>query len=478
LDFLVRDDAMPTAVDQITAAPIPKKSAPPAPASDPEQSEGFAKALRAARRKDDSGGQPVKPNGKAKGPAKKGKAQLPPSGKSKRGGTTESAEPQADVEPEVGPVESATEDQAPVEPESNVDHVRPEREQSDEIPPENLAACSQASLPVETAALTKTNEAGNEDVTATGAVRQRTSKPTAATIDVSSANEAAGAGDSDAAQDAVPQVAGRAPDATGRQPASTDAGENGKREANKPIVRPLAGAESPPVERPPGKEDSDSIKQPVGATEALQNARATNVPDAESSPPEPARASDKSSHDVPTHEPTPVLDAAGTTSAFGAAMKRASVLDSAPPPPPEVQFAQVNHDRVVTGVRAQLLPQGGAMQIRLDPPELGALQVMVEMRDGTMQATFQTSNDEATRLLSHSLNQLKHVLESQGVSVERLQVQQAPKNEHSNAGEEQKQQQQGGSDEHAARQEQQRKELLRRMWRKVSGGGDPLDLVA
>ena len=118
------------------------------------------------------------------------------------------------------------------------------------------------------------------------------------------------------------------------------------------------------------------------------------------------------------------------------------------------------------------------MQIRLDPPELGALQVMVEMREGVMTATFQTSNDEATRLLSHSLNHLKSVLESQGVSVERLQVQQAPKNESSNAGEEQRHQQQNGSEDHASRQEQQRKELLRRMWRKIAGDADPLDLVA
>jgi flagellar hook-length control protein FliK len=120
------------------------------------------------------------------------------------------------------------------------------------------------------------------------------------------------------------------------------------------------------------------------------------------------------------------------------------------------------------------------MQIRLDPPELGALQVMVELRDGVMAATFQTSNDKATRLLSHSLNQLKHVLEAQGVSVEKLQVQQAPKNESSSAGGDQKDhpQERDWNQEQAARQEQQRKEILRRMWRKVLGDADPLDLVA
>jgi flagellar hook-length control protein FliK len=153
-----------------------------------------------------------------------------------------------------------------------------------------------------------------------------------------------------------------------------------------------------------------------------------------------------------------------------------------PAPPPETRFADANHDNIVSGVTGQLLPHGGSMQIRLDPPELGALKVMVEMRDGVMNATFQTSNEQATQLLSHSLNQLKHVLETQGVSVERLQVQQAPRNEHTGANDDprqQQQQQQGpGGDDHAARQEQQRREMLRRMWRKVSGAGDPIDYLA
>ena len=171
----------------------------------------------------------------------------------------------------------------------------------------------------------------------------------------------------------------------------------------------------------------------------------------------------------------------GVKPAVGGAAKTAPPSpNSNAPAAPEVRFSEVNHDRIVTGVRGQLLPHGGSMQIRLDPPELGALQVMVEIRDGVMTAMFQTSNDEATRLLSHSLNQLKHVLEAQGVSVEKLQVQQGPKNEGgSNAGGEQ-----GGreardfAEEQAARQEQQRKEILRRMWRKVLGDADPLDLVA
>jgi flagellar hook-length control protein FliK len=144
---------------------------------------------------------------------------------------------------------------------------------------------------------------------------------------------------------------------------------------------------------------------------------------------------------------------------------------------PEAQFAQANHPTIVTGVQGQLLPNGGTMMIRLDPPELGALQVTVHLRDGVMTAAFETSNDDATRLLSHSLDQLKTSLESAGVNVEKLHVQQAPRQD-SRGGSGEQRQQPGQEQQHEAQQEQQRREMLRRMWRKLSGGGDPLDMVA
>ena len=149
----------------------------------------------------------------------------------------------------------------------------------------------------------------------------------------------------------------------------------------------------------------------------------------------------------------------------------------APPAPTPERFAELNHSRIVTAARAELLPNGGTMQIKLDPPELGALQVTVRMLDGVVTASFQTSNDEATRLLSHSLAQLKHVLESQGVTVDKIHVQQAPRDQQA-SNDDQRQQQQNEQWDESARHEQQRKEMLRRMWRRLSIGSDPLDLVA
>jgi flagellar hook-length control protein FliK len=104
--------------------------------------------------------------------------------------------------------------------------------------------------------------------------------------------------------------------------------------------------------------------------------------------------------------------------------------------------------------------------------------VFVTMQDGQMTASFQTSNDDATRLLSHSLAQLKHVLESQGVSVDKLQVQQSPRDQQASNQDGDGRQQHHHHGDESARHEQQRKEMLRRMWRRLSDGSDPLDLVA
>jgi len=150
--------------------------------------------------------------------------------------------------------------------------------------------------------------------------------------------------------------------------------------------------------------------------------------------------------------------------------------------PPEARFAAANHENIVKGMHAEVMPNGGTMRIRLDPPQLGALQVTVHVRDGVVTAAFETSNDEATRLLGHSLNQLKAVLESHGVGVDKLQVQQAPRDEHANTSRDdgsgsRHQGQTPYEQEQAARQEQQRKEMLRKMWRRLSGGADPLDVT-
>jgi flagellar hook-length control protein FliK len=153
-------------------------------------------------------------------------------------------------------------------------------------------------------------------------------------------------------------------------------------------------------------------------------------------------------------------------------------LPPVPEPQPEARFAEANHARMLNGIRGELMPNGGSMQLRLDPPALGDLVISVQMRDGVMTAAFQTTNDDATRMLSHSLGDLKAMLEAQGVTVEKLQVQQAPKQDAS-------QNQQGdGSHRQASqeeqqnsRREQQRKDMVQKLWDKLTGRG-PVDVKA
>jgi flagellar hook-length control protein FliK len=100
------------------------------------------------------------------------------------------------------------------------------------------------------------------------------------------------------------------------------------------------------------------------------------------------------------------------------------------------------------------------------------------MTDGVMNASFATTSDHATRLLSHSLSDLRTTLENSGVAVDKLHVEQSPKNQQSQNHSSEDRQQQNQSQDSSARRDQERRELLQRMWRKLTEGSDPLDLVA
>jgi flagellar hook-length control protein FliK len=155
-----------------------------------------------------------------------------------------------------------------------------------------------------------------------------------------------------------------------------------------------------------------------------------------------------------------------------------SIAQPAPARPPERIFSAENVPSIVTNVRANLLPNGGTMQITLNPPELGTIQVSVRMTDGVMNASFATTSEHATRLLSHSLSDLRTTLENSGVAVDKLHVEQSPKNQQSQNQSSEDRQQQNQSQDSSARRDQERRELLQRMWRKLTEGSDPLDLVA
>ncbi len=144
----------------------------------------------------------------------------------------------------------------------------------------------------------------------------------------------------------------------------------------------------------------------------------------------------------------------------------------------EEQFLDKNLDRIVAGMKSDMTPNGATMKIRLDPPNLGQLQIDVTIDDGVLTASFQTSNDEATRLLSHSMQQLKSTLESAGINVDRIQVKQTTAADASSQSRSDDQQQERHPEDQSSRQEQQRREMLQKMWAKLALGDVPLDMVA
>jgi len=145
----------------------------------------------------------------------------------------------------------------------------------------------------------------------------------------------------------------------------------------------------------------------------------------------------------------------------------------------EAKFAEQNVDRLVQSVRTQAVAKGGEMQLRLDPPELGILQVSVKMTDGVMSATFTTENANATQALSHSMQQLKQSLEAAGIAVDRIQVRQSePAAGTSNSQSGGEQSQHRGHDQQSHQNQQERREMVRQMWRRVAMGQDSVDVVA
>jgi flagellar hook-length control protein FliK len=245
--------------------------------------------------------------------------------------------------------------------------------------------------------------------------------------------------------------------------------------------------------------DPTTLKQPAGATvrtfkpsdstaeaSAAQDDVSTDAPstpaaDADGQLPTKGKAAGVESAAAAVAEPLPGFSTAQVT-ATGAQPTPAVVVAAAASSVGQsavAQFAQANQPSIVSAIHGKLLPNGGTMSISLNPPDLGAMQITVRMEDGVMSATFQTSNDQATRLLTHTLGQLKEALEMQGVSVDRLHVQQSSDLQNSSGKEGDSES--GGrqsTDGGSAQQEQQRREALRRMWRRIRGDNDPLDLVA
>jgi hypothetical protein len=75
---------------------------------------------------------------------------------------------------------------------------------------------------------------------------------------------------------------------------------------------------------------------------------------------------------------------------------------------------------VVRGLSVMMSQRGGAMTMRLEPPELGQLRVQMTIVRGIVTAEFQASTPQAHGLIEQHIATLRSALERQGLTVERL----------------------------------------------------------
>ncbi len=74
-------------------------------------------------------------------------------------------------------------------------------------------------------------------------------------------------------------------------------------------------------------------------------------------------------------------------------------------------------------MRGVINHQGGAVTLRLSPPEMGVVRIELQVNHGTVNAQLHAEHESARTLLNQQLSQLRQALETQGLTVDRLLVQ-------------------------------------------------------
>lgn len=85
--------------------------------------------------------------------------------------------------------------------------------------------------------------------------------------------------------------------------------------------------------------------------------------------------------------------------------------------------AQEIFDQVEGGLLRNLGQGKRQLILRLDPPELGKVQVLLKVQDNEVQAVIRTSNADVSKAVSEQIAQIRESLEGQGLKVTRLEVQ-------------------------------------------------------
>jgi flagellar hook-length control protein FliK len=108
--------------------------------------------------------------------------------------------------------------------------------------------------------------------------------------------------------------------------------------------------------------------------------------------------------------------------------------NAAPAAPTPAAEQDPNVARVARGLQNAVNQKGGSVTLRLTPAELGVVRIQMEVRDGVASVRLQAEQESVRTLLNHQLNGLRHALESQGLTVDRLDVQITPATNGGSAG--------------------------------------------
>jgi hypothetical protein len=250
-------------------------------------------------------------------------------------------------------------------------------------------------------------------------------------------------------------------------------------------VRPLVSLEAA-GESPATKHDRRAMEMqlPTRDSEGGGDATKAKVPAPAASAGVPGAATPPGAMPaIPAIAATPVAVGPGAGAAAGAA---ADVPMPAPMSQPAGtdtdadELARLNGARVARGLRNAVQQGGGAVTLRLTPPDLGTVRVQLQIQGTSVAAQFHADNESARSLLNQQLSQLRRALEGQGLQVDRLTVQ--PMQNPSNAGQTQQepghgqgdgrsrgfmqQEQRGGGDDPQQREngsQQQRRQAFERL---------------
>lgn len=86
-------------------------------------------------------------------------------------------------------------------------------------------------------------------------------------------------------------------------------------------------------------------------------------------------------------------------------------------------LSDLNATRLARGLQNAVQQRGGAVTLRLTPPEMGTVRIQLDIQGTRVNAQFHAQTESARQMLTQQLSQLRQALEGQGLTVDRLSAQ-------------------------------------------------------